>query len=287
MKAVVTGGAGFIGSKLVNRLVSEGVEVLVIDNLSTGSLSNLEGEGWRLFKGDICDPLPSVEHDVLFHLASPVSVAESLADPDKYYHQIADGTENVLRWSERMGAKSVVLASTAAIYGDTIDLPIEEERSSMAMSPYAAAKLLAESMVDCSEIRTRTILRFFNVYGEGQGTVGGYASVIPIFRKLWEAGKPLTVRGDGEQTRDFIWVEDIVDALIKASLRGREDSQTYNVGSGEETSVNQIVEAFGGEVHYIPSIPEPMRSLACIKKIKKELDWSPSMSVESWIETIR
>lgn len=289
MRAVVTGGAGFIGSHLVKRLVDEGNHVTVIDNFSTGSLDNLKGVHCRIIKANITQSLPEIEHDVLFHLAAPVSVAESLQNPRKYHTEIGDGTSSVVYWSIANGATSVVVASTAAVYGDTQDLPLGEDRNLKPMSPYAEAKLMSESVVEdlVNDFEINgTALRFFNVFGEGQRDEGGYLSVIPIFRKLWEQNKPLTIRGDGGQTRDFVWVEDVVDALIKAYLLGK-GFNVYNVGSGEETSVIQIAETFGGEVQYIPSIPEPRRSWSCISKIQHDLGWKPTISVENWIETIR
>jgi len=292
-KIVVTGGAGFIGSRLVKRLVEEGNHVTVIDNFSTGSIDNITGHFIELkcniIKANVLDKLPEIEHDVLYHLAAPVSVAESLQNPEKYHAEIGDGTSNVVYWSIANGATSIIIASTAAVYGDTQDLPLGEERKLAPMSAYAEAKLESESILEdlVTDFRVNgTALRFFNVFGEGQRDEGGYLSVIPIFRKLWEQNKPLTIRGDGNQTRDFVWVEDVVDAMIKAHLFGN-GFNVYNVGSGEETTVNQIAEAFGGEVQYIPSIPEPRRSLSCINKIKNNLNWNPSISVENWIETIR
>lgn len=288
-RIIVTGGAGFIGSHLVKRLVDEGNDVTVIDNFSTGSLENLRGVNCRIIEENIVDPLPEIEHDVLYHLAAPVSVAESLQNPDKYHNEIGDGTMNVAYWSIAHGATSIVAASTVAVYGDTQDLPLGEERRLAPMSPYAEAKLMSENVLEdlVGDFEVDgAALRFFNVFGEGQRDEGGYLSVIPIFRKKWEMNKPLTIRGDGNQTRDFVWVEDVVDAMIKAQLFNR-GFNVYNVGSGEETSVNQIAEAFGGEVQWIPSIPEPRRSRSCINKIEKKLDWHPTMSVENWIETIR
>lgn len=289
MKAVVTGGAGFIGSHLVKELVSRGWEVTVVDNFSTGSRSNLDGIDCEIIECDINGFLPIIPHNVLFHLASPVSVEESLKDPEKYYHQIIDGTDNVVRWSKGIGAHTMIMASTAAVYGDSQDLPVGEDRTPRPMSPYASAKHVAETVLKKATERTviRSVaMRFFNVYGEGQRSTGGYVSVIPVFRNLWEQGSPLTINGDGEQTRDFVYVGDVVDALISAT-RAKYGFSVYNVGSGEEITVNQIAEAFGGEVIYREAINEPRRSLACVSKIKKELGWNSSTSLEHWIETIR
>lgn len=289
MKAVVTGGAGFIGSHLVKELVERGWEVTVIDNFSTGSRSNLDGVECEIVECDITDFLPIIPHNVLFHLASPVSVEESIEDPEKYYRQIIDGTDNVVRWSKGVGAHTIIMASTAAVYGDSQDLPVGEDRTARPMSPYASAKHVAETVLKRVTERTmiRSVaMRFFNVYGEGQRSSGGYVSVIPIFRKLWEEGQPLTINGDGEQTRDFVYVGDVVNALISAT-RSNYGFNIYNVGSGEETAVNQIAESFGGEVIYRPALDEPRRSLACVSKIKNELGWNSQTSVEHWIETIR
>jgi len=292
MRAVVTGGAGFIGSRLVEQLVNRGWVVSVIDNFSTGEWSNLEGLDCEVHEACVTsNNLPVIEHDVLFHLASPVSVPESHDNPEKYYLEIADGTINIARWSIASGASKIILASTAAIYGESDDLPFGEMRAQNCESPYARSKWLAEMIIRDITIAnsntTGTSLRFFNVFGEGQRKDGGYRSVIPIFRELWDAGEPLTINGDGKQTRDFIWVEDVVRAIVSASTNTKGTYNVYNVGSGEETSVNQIAESFGSEVKYLPEIDEPKRSLACISKIYEDLNWKPTLPIENWIETIR
>jgi len=286
-KAIVTGGAGFIGSHLVKRLHNDGWSVVVIDNFSTGTRERLEGLECQIIECGVNDPLPNIEHDALFHLAAPISVLESLQDPEKYYRQIVDGTKNVVNWSVGMGCRSILFASTAGVYGDTEEVPIGESRPCKPISPYASAKYFAEGLVQDATVGTvsATVLRFFNVFGEGQAG-GGYASVLPIFRKQWDAGEALTVRGDGTQTRDFIWVEDLVEAMILSQQRVR-GFRLYNVGSGEEISINQLANSFGGEIRYIEPIKEPKRSLACINLIRRELGWEPTMDVEHWIETIR
>lgn len=287
-KAVVTGGAGFIGSHLVKRLVNEGWSVVVIDNFSTGSKERLNGVDCQIIECGINDTLPNIKHDALFHLAGPISVLESQENPEKYYHQIVDGTINVVQWSIVMGCRSITFASTAGVYGNTKDMPIGEFRDCNPISPYANAKYLAERAVRdiTKHIANTTIFRFFNVFGDGQLENGGYSSVLSIFRQQWEAGEPLTIRGDGKQTRDFIWVGDLVEAMILAQQKV-DGFKIYNVGSGEEISIEQLASCFGSEIVSIQQIEEPKRSLACISLIKKELGWQPTQDVESWIKNIR
>lgn len=294
MKAIVTGGAGFIGSHLVKKLINLGWQVTVIDNFSTGSLENLEGLTCQIIEDDILNITLEewqIEHDVLFHLAAPVSVEESLNNPKKYYDQILRGTANIVDWSLEQGNRDIIIASTAAIYGDSEDLPYIESGSIDPISPYAKAKHMTELLLK-EEYENRpfkgTALRFFNVYGEGQRNEGGYLSAVPIFLNQYESFEPITVTGDGKQTRDFIYVGDVVQACISAYTDTSENGiQIMNVASGQETSIMDLAEAFGGEIIHIPERLEPRRSVADITKIKTTLGWKPITRLLNWVKNIK
>jgi UDP-glucose 4-epimerase len=294
MKAIVTGGAGFIGSHLVKKLINLGWQVTVIDNFSTGSLENIEGLDCQIIEEDVSNISIQdwqIEHDALFHLAAPVSVEESLNNPKKYYDQILRGTANIVDWSLKQGNRDVIIASTAAIYGDSEDLPYIESGSIDPISPYAKAKHMTELLLK-EEYEKRpfkgTALRFFNVFGEGQRNEGGYLSAVPIFLNQYESFEPITVTGDGKQTRDFIYVGDVVEACISAYTDISENGiQVMNVASGQETSIMDLAEAFGGEIIHIPERLEPKRSVADITKIKSTLSWKPLTRLLTWVKQIK
>lgn len=294
MKAIVTGGAGFIGSHLVKKLIDLGWQVTVIDNFSTGSLENIEGLDCQIIEEDVSNISIQdwqIEHDALFHLAAPVSVEESLNNPKKYYDQILRGTANIVDWSLKQGNRDVIIASTAAIYGDSEDLPYIESGSIDPISPYAKAKHMTELLLK-EEYEKRpfkgTALRFFNVFGEGQRNEGGYLSAVPIFLNQYESFEPITVTGDGKQTRDFIYVGDVVEACISAYTDISENGiQVMNVASGQETSIMDLAEAFGGEIIHIPERLEPKRSVADITKIKSTLSWKPLTRLLTWVKQIK
>lgn len=292
MRAVVTGGAGFIGSHLVKKLLSNGYYVTVLDDFSTGDIDNLIPHPNLMIEvRDITvDELPTIQFDTLFHLAAPVSVPESLEDPMKYWTGICVGSRRVIEWAYEMGAKTVVAASTAAVYGDSIDVPLKESSQPQPMSPYAEFKLEMEHMLasyNRPEFKC-SALRFFNVFGEGQRATGGYRSAVPIFLEQYQSFKPITVTGDGSQTRDWIYVGDIVNAVIEQSNSGYQpDMPVYNVGSGAETQVIEVAEALGGEIIHIEKRDEPHRSCADISLITNQLKWRPETNLLSWIQHIK
>ena len=294
MNAIVTGGAGFIGAHLVKKLISLGWKVTVIDNLSTGNLDNLKGLDYKFIEEDIQNPIIetwNIKHDVLFHLAAPVSVEESLNNPKKYYDQILKGTANIVDWSLNQGNKDIVIASTAAIYGPLSEIPYSESGPVDPISPYAKTKHMTELLLK-EEYENRpfkgTALRFFNVYGEGQRDEGGYLSAVPVFLNQYESFEPITVTGDGKQTRDFIHVGDVVQACIGAYTDTSENGiQILNVGSGQETSIMDLAEAFGGEIVHIEERNEPKRSVADITKIKSTLNWKPLTRLLTWVKQIK
>jgi len=292
MRAVVTGGAGFIGSHLVKELLSNGYYVTVLDDFSTGDMDNLTPHPNLMIEvRDITvDELPAIQFDTLFHLAAPVSVPESLEDPMKYWTGICVGSRRVIDWAYEMGAKTVVAASTAAVYGDSVDVPLKESSQPQPMSPYAEFKLEMEYMLasyNKPEFKC-SALRFFNVFGEGQRATGGYRSAVPIFLEQYQSFKPITVTGDGSQTRDWIYVGDIVNALIEQSnSEYQSDMPVYNVGSGAETQVIEVAEALGGEIIHIEKRDEPHRSCADISLITNQLKWRPETNLLSWIQHIK
>ena len=293
MKAIVTGGAGFIGLHLVKKLMSLGWEVTVIDNFSTGDQDKLHALGCMYIEEDIENVTAAmkIKHDVLFHLASPVSVEESFTFPNKYYRQIIGGTANIVNWSLDSGNRDIIIASTAAIYGNDGNLPLTESGEIDPTSPYAKAKHMSELALQ-EEYETRqfkgSALRLFNVYGEGQRSEGGYLSAVPVFLKQYEAFAPITVTGDGKQTRDFVYVEDVVSACISAYTDTVENGiQILNVASGQETSIMDLAEAFGGEIVHIEERNEPKRSVADITKIKTTLNWQPLTRLLNWVKLIK
>ena len=292
MKAVVTGGAGFIGHHLVKRLLDLGHQVTVLDNFSTGEKENLKPHtNLEVREFDLCwDEFPTMQFDTLFHLAAPVSVPESLENPIKYWQGISLASQRVMEWAYEMGAKSMVAASTAAVYGNSQKMPLSESDQPEPMSPYAEYKLEMEQMMKAfnrPEFKC-TALRFFNVFGEGQRATGGYVSAVPIFLAQYESFRPITVTGTGSQTRDWIYVGDVVEAVIESSkAEFNTVMPIYNVGSGNETQVIEVAEAFGGEITHIEKRKEPMRSVANIKLITSQLGWTPKTNLLSWIKDIK
>ncbi len=296
MKLLVTGGAGFIGSHLLQLLVQDAdIETVVLDNLSSGSYSHVPGS-IRLVEGDICDKnideLFAVEHfDAVIHLAAQTMVPYSLEHPDEDCNTNLMGIINILECCRKHGVKSVVFSSSAAIYGDNLNVPLKESERPLPTSFYGLTKMASEHYLrlyhDLYGINT-TVLRFANVYGERQGE-GGEGGVISIFCKLLAAGKPVTVFGNGEQTRDFVYAGDIAKALLKAvSLEGH---HTINISTQEETSLNQLLEAFRKAVghqftiNYAPArTGDIFRSVLCYDNCREYLGFVPSMGLTEGVQ---
>jgi len=287
-RTLVTGGVGFIGSHVVERLTELGEEVIILDNFSTGKMQNLPKlEPAPLITiyelgSNQWGGLPDMDFDTLIHLAAPVSVEESLSNPDKYHRQIVEGSVQLFDWVTRNGCNNIVVASTAAVYGDTETFPTTEDSKLSPGSPYASSKLAMEEL--CMQYDANfSVLRFFNVFGKRQANEGGYLSAIPIFLKQYENRDSLTVTGDGQQTRDFVYVKDVVDAII-ASIGC---NGVWNVGSGEEVKIIDVAKAFSDNIEFIPARKEARRSLSDISKIKEDLGWSPQVSLINWIKSIK
>jgi UDP-glucose 4-epimerase len=248
-RALVTGGAGFIGSHLVDGLVKNGAQVTVIDDLSSGIQRNLQSsmdsEGFRFIPGSVCD-LELLKQlfkglDYVFHLAAIASVPRSLEDPLLSHQVNLTGTLNVLLAARENGVKKVVFASSSAVYGDTPVLLKQEHQIPQPQSPYAVTKLAGEYYC---QIFSRvfklptTCLRYFNVYGPRQDQHSDYAAVIPRFIQMLKEGQPPLIFGDGQQTRDFIFVDDVVRANLAAAASPA--TGVFNIGSGRQVSLNQL-----------------------------------------------
>jgi len=291
---LVTGGAGFVGSHIVDRLSPEN-KVTVFDNLFTGSLSNLEESQDRItfVKGDILDKalLMDVvaEVEFVFHLAAHVGNIRSIQDP--YFDMDVNirGTLNLLEACRNSNIKRLVYSSSGAIFGEARYLPIDEDHPLHPESPYAVSKMAAEkyalAFYKVYGVPT-TAVRYFNIYGPRQDT-SEYANAISIFLSKFKEGKPITIFGDGEQTRDFIFVEDVVTANILAATQPAAAGETFNIATGQATSINQIADFIkqisGREspvIYADPRAGEVRDSRANIEKARKILGYSPQTNLK-------
>ncbi|MFX1482777.1 MAG: NAD-dependent epimerase/dehydratase family protein [Promethearchaeota archaeon] len=299
---VVTGAAGFIGSHLVDRLLEQGYRVVGIDSMRTGSIQNLENameyENFELFEEDVCDSSlkEKINEQVglIFHLAAISSVKLSIEDPWIVKRVNVDGTINMLDFAVEKGARRFVYASSAAVYGDPTKLPATEDTPVYPLSPYAASKLSAE-MYCLAYGETYgvppTILRYFNVYGPRQEH-SEYSGVIPIFINQALRDIPITVDGDGEQTRSFIHVEDVVTATLLAGQSAETEFHTLNVSGTKSISILQLaklVKQYTPDsksviVHGPPRKGDVRDSIGSIARISKLLDFTPTVSLETGLE---
>lgn len=287
MKYLVTGGAGFIGSNLVDALIDEGHEVVVVDNLSTGR--NLNPKSSLIICDISKDSLGSamIGVDTVFHLAALARVQPSIENPHEFNQVNVNGTLNILMAAKEAGVRRVVYSASSSAYGDAEVFPTPEHHPTDPLSPYGLQKLIGEQycrvFYHCYGLETVS-LRYFNVFGERQSLDGAYKLVMGIFADQRLNGKPLTITGDGEQRRDFTYVGDVVKANILASqseLVGKGES--INIGNGENRSVNQIADLIGGPKEYISKRLEPQQTLADNSKAKELLGWQPTTTVEEWI----
>ncbi len=287
---VVTGGAGFIGTNLCERLVADGEKVIVVDNLVAGNAERLpRAVDFRLL--DVCDTEALVrtfsQADVVVHLAALPRVQFSIEHPFEAQHVNIDGTLSVLEAMRRAKVPRIVYAASSAMYGDQEMLPLNESLPAQPKSPYGLHKYVGELMLSLwHELHgiESVSLRFFNVYGPHLDPEGAYALVIGRFLKLRKEGKPLTITGDGEQTRDFVHVRDVVDAIIRAGNAehvGKGD--VFNVGTGQDVSINTLAQLIGGPIEYVPARVEPRFTRADSTRLREVLGWHPSVSLEEGI----
>jgi len=295
MKTLVTGGAGFIGSHLVERLLRDGHSVTVLDNLSTGRLENL-----NQLKSDSKSTVRQVDIagndeldssfagvDWVFHLAALADIVPSIQEPTKYHRANVDGTVAVLEAARKANVKRFVYSASSSCYGLPDRFPTPEEAPARPMYPYALTKYLGEQCaMHWNQVYQLPCvsLRLFNVYGPRARTSGTYGAVFGVFLAQKLAGKPFTVVGDGSQTRDFTFVTDVADAFARAA-ESNESGKILNVGSGDHYSVNRLVELLGGERVQVPKRPgEPDCTFADTTQIRQCLDWDPQVSFEDGVK---
>jgi len=285
---LVTGGAGFIGSNLVRAALDGGHQVRVLDDLSTGHRRNLDGLDTELIVGSIVDREAVAEAmvgvDYVLHEAAVVSVEYSVSHPEETHEINAGGTEIVLQEAGRAGARRVVIASSCAIYGDPEALPVHEELPAEPRSAYAESKWAAEDAVRASSSRggpEAVALRYFNIYGPRQDPASQYAAVIPLFVRAHLGRSKVTLFGDGHQTRDFCFVGDVVRANLLACEAPGIDGRSFNVGTGQETSLWDLLHAIEAHVgqgvevaHGPPRAGDLRRSVADVSRARGEIGFS-------------
>jgi UDP-glucose 4-epimerase len=294
MKSLVTGGAGFIGSNLVDRLIDLGHEVVVIDNESSDAHENFY---WNIkasnHKKDICDYTNTRELydgvDYVFHLAAEARIQPTILNPVKATETNTLGTNIVLQCARESGVKRVIYSSTSAGYGLN-DLPNIESQEDDCLNPYSVSKVNGEKLckmyTDLFNLNT-IIFRYFNAYGNRQPIRGQYAPVMGVFGRQKANNESLTIVGDGEQKRDFVNVLDIVEANIAASTQEIEDKYfgtVFNIGSGKNYSINEIATMYNHKtINIAPRVGEMKETLANIEKAKTLLGWSPAIELEEWL----
>lgn len=293
IKYVVTGGAGFIGSNLVDLLVEKGYKVEVIDNFSTGKKENCNPKvSYHNLDLSNSKNLPQIQSILdgtkgVFHLAALARVQESIDNPLHFEKNNTLSTINILKACSDKKVKRLIYSASSSAYGNTEKLPSKEEDRVDPISPYAMQKYYGEV---CCRMFSKVYgmetvsLRYFNVYGERQNLDGAYALVMCVFAKQRLNNEPLTIRGDGEQRRDFTHVHDIVRAnylAMNSDKVGR--GEVINIGNADNRSVNEIAALIGGPKTNIPPVVEPRETLADNSKAQNLLGWSPTIDIEDWV----
>ena len=284
-KVIVTGGAGFIGSHVVDTLIKQGIEVIILDNLSTGKKENINPKA-TFIECDLTKDKPLFRDvDVVFHLAATPQVQYSMENPTD--NNNIDSLINILELSKKSGVKRFIFSSSSSVYGNPKYTPIDENHPISPLSPYALHKLVGEQYCklysDIYNIDT-VCLRYFNAYGDRMPNKGAYRSVISIFKEQHSKKQPLNIVNDGEQRRDYVHVDDIVNAniLCAKSIKNLK-GDIFNVGTGKSYSVNEVADMFGGEKQYGEKRIEPKNSIAENAKILLDLNFQPKKDLKKWI----
>lgn len=299
MRALVTGGAGFIGSNLVDQLIDDGHDVFIFDDLSTGKAENINSRAWFDTRVDISSDtmrwymsefMRVNKIDTIFHLAAAARVQPSIEDP-LYFNEVnVNGTLSLLKAAVDNNVGRFIFSSSSSIYGNPECLPIPELHPKNPMSPYGAQKLIGE--IYCRNFYqtyglNSTCLRYFNVYGERQSLDGAYTLVMGKFIQQRLNDEPMTIRGDGNQRRDFTYVGDVVKANILAATTDHENASVgtgINIGSCLNHSVNELADMIGGDRVYISAVLEPKETLADNSLALDILGWKPTGNIENWIK---
>ena len=289
-KAVVTGGAGFIGSNLVDKLIEEGTEVIILDDLSTGRKENLNPNAkWiNVSLQDLDTDLYFKDVDIVFHLAALARVQPSIEDPITFNESNVDSIVKLLYYANKAGVKRLVYSASSSCYGNTNKFPTPETAPTNPLSPYGLQKFIGEQYCkmfsEVYDIDTCS-LRYFNVYGERMNLEGAYKLVMGIFAKQMIDQKPLTITNDGTQKRDFTYVGDVVNANILAAKHTEKlAGESFNIGNGNNFSVNELADMFGGKKVYGEKRLEPYKTLADNSKAKQTLGWNPIGDLPTWIK---
>ena len=295
-RSIITGGAGFIGSNLTDHLVRIGHKVIVIDNFVSGKKTNLshhKKKNVKIIKIDISKSKNLYKYfkgaDYIFHLAGLAEIIPSIKNPKKYFDNNVIGSLNVVEAAKKAKVKKFIYAASSSCYGTPKSFPTSEKSKIDLKHPYAVTKYMGEELIMkyASIFKMPNIsFRFFNVYGPRLNTSGQYSAVIANFLSQMKTKKPLTLVGNGKQTRDFIHVDDLANAFIKV-IKSNLANRIYNLGSGKRTSINTIAKIFGGKRKFVPNRPgEPKNSLANISKAKKEINWKPKITIEEGIKKL-
>jgi UDP-glucose 4-epimerase len=296
---LITGGCGFLGSHLAERLCEKN-NVRILDNLSGGSIDNIKGfrEKVQLIRVEITDPGEMMEHfkgiDIAYHLAADVNVQRSIEEPAHTMTVNVVGTNAVLEAASKAGVKRVIFTSSASVYGDG-EIPVKEEQKTRPISVYGLTKESGEEICRMYNSVFRfpvVVLRLMNMYGPRQKADSPYSGVISLFARKIKDGEPVTIYGDGEQTRDFLYVTDAVEALILAAEKDVA-GKTINIGTGKETSLNRLVDLLGKITGKSPQVihaplrkGDIVRSYADISLARELLGFSPSVSIEDGLRQL-
>lgn len=300
MKIIVTGGAGFIGSHLVNELVRQKHQVIVIDDFSTGSIKNLKESRGKikilklsLSINKILKKIPKIldNTDFIFHLAALPRIERSIDDPVGTHKANVEGTIVALELGRKLKVKRFIFSSSSSVYGIQKKLPLKESFIPNPQNPYAYQKLMGEyycKIYSQAYHLPVTIFRLFNVYGSRMLSKGSYKLVLTKWLEQKQANQPLTIYGSGSQTRDFTYIADTVGGLIRGlSLKTQYQFDIFNLGGGKQISVKHLAEFFNQPVQYLPARPfEEKFKQADISKAKKELNWIPDTTVEKGVRKL-